>query len=245
VKDLVLDSKVVVAAQFRGPPNSGNGGYVCGLMARAFSGPATALLRAPPPLDTPLDLVFEDGVARLLGEGGVLIGEARAGGGDVLTPPPAPPSLTAAKAAATRFPGLDRPFHPVCFTCGDRLDEGHGLRLFTGQVEGMAEGIVAGPWTVHPNFAGADGLAPTEVVWAALDCPGSVSWVVNGAGGGLLGTMTCEVLRRPAVGETTIVVGWPIERSGRKLISGTALFSAEGELMARSHQIWIGRSPQA
>ena len=109
----------------------------------------------------------------------------------------------------------------------------------------MAEGIVAGPWTIHPNFADAEGLAPTEVVWAALDCPGSVSWVVNGAGGGLLGTMTCEVLRRPAVGETTIVLAWPIERSGRKLISGTALFSVEGELMARSHQIWIGRPPAA
>ena len=245
MRDFGLSSKVVVAGQFRGPPNSGNGGYVCGLLARAFDGPVTALLRAPPPLDTPLDLVIDDGVARLLGEGGVLIGEARAGGTEQLTQPPAPPSLAAATAAAGRFPGLDRPFHPVCFTCGDRLDEGYGLRLFTGQVEGMAEGIVAGPWTVHANFGDAEGLAPIEVVWAALDCPGSVSWVVSGAGGGLLGTMTCEVLRRPAVGETTIVVAWPIERSGRKLISGTALFSAEGELMARSHQIWIGRAPQA
>ena len=234
-----------MASQFRGPPNSGNGGYVCGLMGRLFDGPSTALLRAPPPLDVPLDLTFEDGVARILGEGGLLIGEARAGGGENLTPPPAPPSLSAATAAGRRFPGLERPFHPICFTCGDRLDEGFGLRVFTGQVEGMAEGVVAGPWTVHPNFADADGLASVETVWAALDCPGSVSWVVGGAGGGLLGTMTCEILRRPAAGETTMVVAWPLERSGRKLLSGTALFSAEGELMARSHQIWIGRAPVA
>ena len=234
-----------MAQQFRGPPNSGNGGYVCGLMGREFQGVSTALLRAPPPLDVPLDLVREDGVVRLLGEGGLVIGEARAGGAETLTPPPAPPSLAAASAAGRRVPGFDRPFHPVCFTCGDRLDEGYGLRVFTGQVEGRAEGVVAGPWTVHANFADAEGLAPVEVVWAALDCPGSVSWVVNGAGGGLLGTMTCEVLRRPAAGETTIVVAWPIERSGRKLISGTALYSADGELMARSHQIWIGRAPAA
>ena len=73
MRDFGLSSKVVVAGQFRGPPNSGNGGYVCGLLARAFDGPVTALLRAPPPLDTPLDLVIDDGVARLLGEGGVLI----------------------------------------------------------------------------------------------------------------------------------------------------------------------------
>ena len=245
MSELVLNRTVVVAQQFRGPPNSGNGGYVCGLMAREFPGVSTALLRAPPPLDTPLELVREDGVVRLLGEGGLVIGEARDGGAETLTAPPASPGLAAATAAARRFPGLDRPFHPVCFTCGDRLDEGYGLRVFTGQVEGMAEGVVAGPWTVHPNFADAEGLAPPEVVWAALDCPGSVSWVVSGAGGGLLGTMTCEILRRPAAGETTIVVAWPLERSGRKLISGTALYSEAGELMARSHQIWIGRPPVA
>lgn len=238
----MLISKVVVARQFRGPPHSGNGGYVCGLMGRVFEGPSTALLRAPPPLDTPLGLIVEDGLARLVDEAGVLIGEARAGGGEALTQPPAAPSLAAAIAAASHFPGFDRPFHPVCFTCGDQLDDGYGLRAFTGQVEGMADGVVAGPWTVHANFADAEGLAPAEMVWAALDCPGSVAWVVTGAGGGLLGTMTCEILRRPAAGETTIILAWPIERSGRKLISGTALYSAEGELMARSHQIWIGRA---
>jgi hypothetical protein len=242
---LALSSKIVVAQQFRGPPYSGNGGYVCGLMGREFEGVSTALLRAPPPLDVPLDLVVEGDVVRMLGDEGLLIGEARAGGGETLTQPPEAPSLSAASAAAKRFPGFARPFHPVCFTCGDQLDDGFGLRVFTGQVEGMAEGVVAGPWRVHENFAGADGLAPTEVMWAALDCPGSVSWVVTGAGGGLLGTMTCEVLRRPAAGETTMVVAWPIERSGRKLISGTALYSAEGELMARSHQIWIGRGMPA
>ncbi len=64
-------------------------------------------------------------------------------------------------------------------------------------------------------------------------------------GGGLLGTMTAEVLRRPAAGETTIVLAWPIDQSGRKRFSGTALYSAQGELMARSHQIWIGRGPSS
>ena len=37
---------VVIARQFRGPPNSGNGGYVCGVLAQGFDGPATAVLRA-------------------------------------------------------------------------------------------------------------------------------------------------------------------------------------------------------
>ena len=240
-----MRSKIVVVQQFRGPPNSGNGGYVCGLLASQFDGPVTAMLRAPPPLDTPLDLMVEDGVARILGPDGTLIGEAKAGDAAALPSPPPPPTLAAATTAAPGFPGLHRPFHPVCFTCGDQLDEGFGLRVFAGQVEGMDPGIVAGPWVPHANFADAEGLAPVEVVWAALDCPGSVAWVVSEGGGGLLGTMTGEILRRPAIGEETIVVAWPIEQSGRKRLSGTALFSAKGELMARSHQIWIGRTPQS
>ena len=234
-------TEIVLTQQFCGPPNSGNGGYVCGLMAKALGGVAAAVLRAPPLLNTPLFLkTFGDGV-RLENAAGDLIGEARPGERAGLPTPPSAPAYQAATAAGRRFPGLERPFHPICFTCGDRLDEGYGLRVFTGQVEGVQPGVVAGPWTCHANFDDGSGLAPVEVIWAALDCPGSVSWVVTGGGGGLLGTMTCEILRRPAIGETCIVVAWPLEQSGRKRISGTALYAAGGELLAHSHQVWIGR----
>ncbi len=237
--------EVIVATQFRGPPNSGNGGYVGGLLAGTILGPVTALLRAPVPLDTALILTCEGDVSRLTTPQGDLIGEARAGAEVTLPEPPTPPRLEEAKAAGETFVGLERTFHPVCFTCGDKLEAGYGLRVFVGQVAGAPTGVVAGVWTPHESFADREGLAPLEVVWAALDCPGSVAWVVQGGGGGLLGTMTAEVLRRPNVGETCIVLAWPVERSGRKSLSGTALFSAEGELLARSLQIWIGRAPPA
>ncbi len=235
---------VSVPAQFRGPPKSANGGYACGIMGRLIEGAATALLRAPPPLDTPMVLVQNDAAVLLESEAGELIGEARPADSPVPAPP-LTPTLAAAAAAAPGFPGLARPFHPVCFSCGDQLEEGYGLRVFTGQLAGAPEGVVAGPWTPHAAFADQDGLIPAEVVWSALDCPGSVSWVVSGAGGGMLGTMTCELKRRPAAGEPCVVLAWPKARSGRKLVSGTALFSAGGELMAVSHQIWIGRAPVA
>lgn len=234
-------TEIVLTQQFCGPPNSGNGGYVCGLMAAALDGPVTAVLRAPPLLNTPLFLKAYEGGVRLENAAGELIGEARPGDSAILPTPPAPPSLAAATAAGQRFPGLERPFHPICFTCGDKLDEGYGLRVFTGQLAGAEPGVVAGPWTPHPAFDDGSGLAPIAVIWAALDCPGSVSWVVTGGGGGLLGTMTCQVLRRPAIGEPCIVVAWPLQASGRKRISGTALFTATGELLAHSHQVWIGR----
>jgi hypothetical protein len=240
----LLRTIISVPAQFRGPPNSVNGGYACGVMARRIDGPFTAVLRAPPPLETPTVLVREGLGVRWERESGAPIGEARPADADVPEPPPAP-SPEAAIAAASGFPGLARPFHPICFCCGDKVAEGVGLRVFAGQVAGAAAGLVAGPWTPNLAFADADGLIAPEVVWAALDCPGSVSWVVTAGSGGMLGTMTGEMLRRPRAGEPCIVIGWPIERAGRRLVSGTALYSGDGELLAKSHQIWIGRAPAA
>ena len=240
-----MRTTISVAAQFRGPPNSVNGGYACGMMGRLIGGPFTAVLRAPPPLDTPMSLIQSADGVRLESEAGDLIGNARPAEAATIPEPPPPPSLAAAIAASPGFPGFHRPFHPVCFCCGDRVDEGVGLRVFTGQLAGAAAGVVAGPWTPNPVFADGEGLVPAEVIWAALDCPGSVSWVVSGGGGGLLGTMTGELIRRPGAGETCIVLAWPIERSGRKMTSGAALFTAAGELLAKSHQVWIGRAPVA
>ncbi len=239
-----MRTTISVPAQFRGPPNSVNGGYACGLMARLIEGPSRAFLRAPVPLDTEMSLSRDASGVRIEGADGRLIGEAAPAEADGLPAPPPAPSFHASGIAAKGFPGFFRPFHPVCFCCGDQLAEGFGLRAFVGQVAGAPEGVVAGPWTPNPVFADADGLIAPEVVWAALDCPGSVAWVVSGAGGGLLGAMTCQVLRRPAAGEPCVILAWPLERSGRKLVSGTALYSGN-ELLARSHQIWIGRAPVA
>lgn len=239
---------IVIAQQFCGPPNSGNGGYVCGVLAREIAGPATSILRARIPLDVGLSLGSEDGQTRMFDGEGAVIGTGRpADPADLPTPPPAP-TLAQAQAAQTRYIGLTQRVHPTCFSCGPERAEGDGLRVFVAQVDGEPDGHCAGVWTPHPAFADAEGLAPTEVIWAALDCPGFFSWVVKeGRHGALLGTMTGEVLRKPKVGETCIVSAWPIAREGRKETAGVALFTADGELLARAHQVWImmGPPPQA
>ncbi len=238
-------STITIARQFRGPPQSGNGGYVSGLLASQFDGPWRAVLRNIIPLDAPLAIANDNGRVLLSASDGTLIASAeRASPGD-LPEPPAAPTLEQARAAQDRFPFFDNRWHPVCFTCSPGREEGDGLRVFTGQIEGALSGHVAGVWVPHASFANADGTIPDEIVWGALDCPGSVAWIVKqGSGGGLLGTMTGEILRRPRAGETTIVVAWPLQNEGRKFFSGVALFSPTGELMARGHQIWIGRAPQ-
>lgn len=241
-------AKIVIAQQFCGPPNSGNGGYVCGVLAKDIAGPATSVLRARVPLDVELDMATDAGATVMTDAQGGLVGRGEPGGAALLPTPPAPPRLEAARAAGERYLGHTQRIHPICFTCGPEREEGDGLRVFTGQVDGAPDGHVAGVWTPDPAFADAGGLVPTEVIWAALDCPGVFAWIVKeGRHGALLGTMTGEVLRRPKVGEPTIVLAWPLAREGRKETAGVALFDAEGELLARGHQVWImiGPPPQA
>lgn len=232
---------VIIERRFAGPPNSGNGGYVSGVLAGALEGPATVVLRAVIPLDAPLSLEVVDARSILTDADGKLIGEATSADPSLLPEPPPPPSLEAAQSAGARNPAFERNFHPICFTCSTARDEGDGLRVFTGQLDGAPEGVLAGVWTPHAAFADADGLAPVEVVWAAVDCPGSFAWWVREQRhGGLLGTMSAEVLRRPKVGEPHIVMAWPIEGGeGRKRFSGVALYTADGELLARGRQVWI------
>lgn len=235
----------MIGRQFCGPPNSGNGGYVCGVLARDIDGPATSVLRAPIPLDAPLALGREASAVVMTGAEGQLIGRSDPSLGAELPEPPPAPSLEAARAAGARYVGLTDRFHPICFTCGPERDQGDGLRVFTGQLEGAETGVLAGPWTPDEAFADDGGLTPTEVVWAALDCPGYFAWVAReGRHGALLGTMTGEVLRRPKAGEACIVLAWPLARDGRKETAGVALYSATGELLARAHQVWIVMGPR-
>jgi hypothetical protein len=237
-------AKIVIAQQFCGPPNSGNGGYVCGVLARDIEGAATSVLRARVPLDVDLELTFADGAAVITDAAGTLVGRGEAAAPALLPTPPAPPSLAAARSAGERCVGLQQRIHPICFTCGPERHEGDGLRVFAGQVDGAPVGHVACVWAPDPAFADGDGLVPTEVIWAALDCPGFFAWVVKeGRHGALLGTMTGEVIRRPKAGEACIVTAWPLAREGRKETAGVALFDADGELLARGHQVWIMSVP--
>ena len=114
-----------------------------------------------------------------------------------------------------------------CFTCGVRPDD--GLCIHVGPVAGSE--LHAAAWTARE-------VSP-EVVWAAIDCPGA--WAVGGPGRGevVLGRMNAEIRRLPDEGEQCVVVAQPLGEDGRKLYAATALYSAEGELLALARQIWI------
>ena len=113
---------VTVPARFCGPPDSGNGGYTCGLVAKEMGGVVECTLRSPVPLETSLDLerLQSGGVLR---HGDKVIVEATSTTIDVA--PPDPIDLEPATAAMKSSFALDarHPF-PTCFVCGPKTS-GH------------------------------------------------------------------------------------------------------------------------
>jgi hypothetical protein len=215
---------ITIERRYRGPVDSGNGGYTAGRLAAFVDGPAEVTLRLPPPLERSLTVVREDGQVLLL-DGEALVAEARPGA-PALQPPPAP-TLTEAERAAAAHVHLSGENFGECFTCGIRPDD--GLCIHVGPVAGTD--VHATPWT-------AVEVSP-EVVWAAIDCPGA--WAVGAPGRGeiVLGRMAAEIVRLPEEGEQCIVIAWPLGEDGRKFYAGTALYAAGGEQLAVARQTWI------
>lgn len=230
---------VTIPARFNGPEHSGNGGYVCGLLAGQVTtdGPVTATLRLPPPLDVPLAWERAGDEVRLETHGGALIGTARPG---VFEREALPfPDADAVAAGLASYPGFHS--HPFdrCFTCGTAREEGDGLRVFTGPV---GSNRTAGPWHVHPDLA-EHGVVSPAVVWAALDCPGGWSADFT-AQTMVLGRMTAQLMHRVDPDEHLHASGRLDERHGRKFLTSTALHRPDGTLVGRSEQVWIEVDPE-
>jgi hypothetical protein len=218
--------------RFRGPAKSGNGGYVCGRIARHVPGIATVRLAIPPPLETPLQVDVTDGVVRLL-SGTTLVGEGRAAQLDIAAP--APVSFEAATASSQHYHGFDTHTFPNCFVCGPQRQPGDGLRIFAGEVTGRE--LVAAPWIPDESLG-----APTanEFLWAALDCPsGFALWSPREGTTVVLGQLTGSIRGQVQPGDKCVAMGWPLQVEGRKRFAGSAVYSASGELVAIAHAVWI------
>jgi hypothetical protein len=219
--------EITFERRYRGPLTSANGGFACGSLAAFVDADEVEVtLRLPPPLARPLQVRAEDGSAVLL-DGEAVVAEARAAPLEVEVP--APVTVAEAEDATTRFVAIGSSLFRECFVCGTRED-GDGLGVHAGPVAGRAP-LHASPWTARePSRA---------VVWAAIDCPGAYAVGVAGRGEIVLGRMTARVDRVPEAGEQCVAVAWPIGDDGRKLFAGTALFAADGELLAAARQVWI------
>jgi hypothetical protein len=228
------DETLRIDPRFRGPPDSGNGGYVAGELAERLGLEAAVRLHAPPPLDTPLALVREGDVVELR-DGDALV--ARATRTSVGLDAPAPVGFDEAAAAARRFRGFDDHVFPGCFVCGPERGDGDGLRIFPGALEGRD--AVAAPWRPDASLAGRDGRVAPPFVWAALDCPGCFAFPQPEGAAVVLGEISARLSGRVRVGERCVLVGWPIAHGGRKHTTGTALFGEDGALRGLARAVWI------
>ena len=226
---------VRIAARFHGPPDSGNGGYVCGVVAGALGGSGcTVTLNRPPPLERDLELRF-DGERVELFDGEQMIAWAVRGEPELDVPDP--PPLEDARAAQRHYVGFASHNFPSCFVCGPERGE-DGLRIFPGSV-GLDR--VASTWVPGDDLADATGMVRSEFLWAALDCPGYFA-VEQAAGLAVLGRMTAAIEAQVRPGEPLIVTGWSLESGGRKHHVGTALHNGDGRRAARARSTWISIS---
>ena len=215
--------EIVIDRRFRGPQDSANGGYACGLIARSVEGPAVVTLRSPPPLDVALRIA--DGQ---VWDDETLVAEVAPAQVDLESVPPPPPWEAAVAAQA---PDRDSPF-PNCFVCGyARGDD--ALHIHPGPI---GTGVVASPWVPRDDTVGE------EFVWAALDCPGAYATGVVGRGTVVLGRLAARIERVPSAGERCVVVGWSLGAEGRKHHAGTALF-AGSKLLGLAQAVWIDARP--
>jgi hypothetical protein len=141
---------LTIDRRFNGPPDSGNGGYVCGRLASYVSrSDPVVTLRRPPPLAIALDVTASPDGARLA-DGKLLIAEAAGTELDVAPIEPAP--FEAALAAERSYPGLAAHPFPTCFTCRPQRRPGAGPRLFPGRLaDGRVLGLAYATWIALPG----------------------------------------------------------------------------------------------
>jgi hypothetical protein len=238
-----VNDSIIIAPGFNGPRLSGNGGYVSGMLAAKFTekmggdGAVEITLRAPIPIGRNLALVRE-GDALMMKDGDTLVCEARAGTVAHLKPPPAPADWADVMRRGEQGGSPADGEYGTCLVCGRGRAAGEGLRVWG--TSGPQPGYSLSCYLPHANHADGSGRIRPEFVWGTLDCPGAYA-AQDGSDmrPALTGRMTAKVIEPPKVGERCAVVGWRIGAEGRKLYSGTALYTESGRLCALGTCTWI------
>lgn len=227
-----MQTNLIIDKRFCGPPNSGNGGYSAGLIAANVPFFPEVTLRLPPPLNSPMQLNYNEKNATLK-QGDKLIAEAKVTDFQLSTPVAI--SYDQATAAAKQAAPYQQSTFNNCFVCGALRKEGDGLKLYPGAIN---KTTVATPWVPFAALGNEQGVVKTEYIWAALDCPGA--WAVQDESElFLLGRMSAKEIISIKTGQKYIVQGWVINKEGRKIWSGTAIYDEEGNVCAEAKATWI------
>jgi hypothetical protein len=240
-------TSMIIDKRYCGPPNSGNGGYVCGRLARHIPGGAEITLRAPPALDKQLDVVATDDGSWELRDGATVVAAGRSTALEFARLEKA----SFVEASAAELLTLVKPHEhplPTCFVCGPARAQGDGLRIFARPLARQsrnASAVLAATWIPDPTLTAEDGFIAPDFLWSALDCPTGYASSHDRENGGfdrtpiLLGRMSARIETRPRPGERCVITAWDVGRDGRKRVAEAAAHGEDGTLLAVARAIWI------
>lgn len=233
LKALVRRRTTVIDPRFRGSADSAQGGYAAGTAVSDVEGIFKVELREPVPVEQEL-LVDTDA------EEQVTVFH----GADVIMTAHPEPELdieipASAEVIAEIFTrGAQKPTHAQqrsqCFGCSSQRADGLGIN----PAPVGTTGIWGTTWTPGASLPSADGFVKPEVVWAALDCPGSFAAADPAgrppgiAGSPALEEMTVEIRDKVRVGEQLVVLGWTLTHSDSGVDCGTAIVDRAGHIKA-------------
>jgi hypothetical protein len=214
--------------------DSGNGGYSAGCFAKLLDvSPARVILLEPPPLEEQLTIQEGDrGMVACRADGTVI---AAGGPSELEIEIPVVPGLEVARQASKGFVMAHNHFFPECFVCGTKRSD--GLSIHPGLVEGTK--VVATPWKPDASLSTDGVFVDTEIVWAALDCPGGIACLQQGIKPIVLGKMCAEIRSPIPINEELVVIGWHVETDGKKEHVGAAIATASRRILAVAAATWI------
>lgn len=230
---------VVIPRRFNGPPDSGNGGYSCGVVAALVDAPAVEVtLRAPPPLERKLSVESRDGALAAV-DREIVIAEGRPTKLALDAPDPIPLAAAVHADSSSAYRDVEKHWFDTCFVCGPSRAEHDGLRMFPGRV-GDDE-LFATVFRPDDSVADDAGCVVPEVVWAALDCPTSApiaDWD-DKRPPSVLAQLAVRIDGPLYAGRDYLALSWPLGADGRKRHAGAALYDESGEPVALSRALWI------
>lgn len=235
-----MNDEWIVAARFRGPPNSGNGGYCAGYMAERLGGSAAVRLKAPVPLEETLRFERVDGAddrrerLRRTSDGREIAEAWIAPLDDEAPPLPDADHLDRLSQAYSRPPGGP---YAHCFGCGEDRAPDDAIRVMAGQLPGS--GLSGARWHASDSFAGPNGQLAPRYVWTALDCTSGLAAFHLDSSPIVTGAMHVRIDAPVRAGEDVAVLAWPIAKDGRKIAAGSAIYDLTGALKAIARVTWI------
>jgi hypothetical protein len=221
-----------IEGRFQGMRGIGQGGYLAGLIASSEAGVRQVDFRNPIPLETEL-LHEETAVGARVRNADTVIIETRPGSVPSRTPEFV--DLDAAKQA--RHIGERHALERIswCFSCGSQPDT---LRIHAGAV---GDGRFATPYVPPEWTRSEDGNVAPSFVWAPLDCASGwgLTWDPPRPTA-VTGFLTVDILGNISPGQTYVIVAENGEQwRARKRWSWSAMYTEQGELVARSESLWI------